>query len=268
MTILETILAHKKQEVAERKELYPLPLLEKSIYMTTPVVSLKRYLRRDDKVGVIAEIKRRSPSKGEINAHISVERLSIGYMQAGASALSVLTDHKFFGGSSEDLKIARRFNFCPILRKDFILDEYQILEARSIGADVILLIARALPPDELKRLAAFARSLGLEVLLEVHDKQELETYWSPDIDIVGVNNRDLRDFSVSLDRSLSLVDQIPAESVKISESGLHSAQDLWMLKKAGFDGFLIGEMFMKRSQPEESCARLIREYQELAKQQG
>ncbi len=266
MTILDTILAHKKSEIAERKALYPQPLLEKSIYMTTPVVSLKRYLRRTDKVGVIAEIKRRSPSKGDLNPHISVERLSIGYMQAGASALSVLTDQRFFGGSGDDLQTARRFNFCPILRKDFILDPYQILEARSLGADAILLIARALEPSLLRELAVFARSLGLEVVLEVHDAQELAACWSPEIDVVGVNNRDLQDFSVSLDRSLSLVEQIPSESVKISESGLHNAHDLWRLKQAGFDGFLIGEMFMKCSLPEEGCAQLIREYQEIAKQ--
>ncbi len=266
MTILETILAHKKHEVAERKALYPQPLLEKSIYMTTPVVSLKRYLRRIDKVGVIAEIKRRSPSKGDLNPHISVERLSIGYMQAGASALSVLTDQKFFGGSNEDLQVARRFNFCPILRKDFIVDPYQIVESRSLGADAILLIAAALEPSVLRELAAFAHRLGLEVVLEIHSAEELDACWSPSIDVVGVNNRDLRDFSVSLERSLSLAERIPSESVKISESGLHRAEDLWQLKQAGFDGFLIGEMFMKRSQPEEGCAQLIREYQAIAKQ--
>src|SRR5690606_15427730 len=144
MNILDEIVAHKRKETDERKSLYPVRLLEQSIFFTTPCVSMRHYIRRPDKSGIIAEIKRKSPSKGIINAHVSVERVSIGYMQAGASAISVLTDQKYFGGSNDDLKTARKFNFCPILRKDFTIDEYQIIEAKSIGADVILLIAAAL----------------------------------------------------------------------------------------------------------------------------
>ena len=153
MNILDQILAHKRKEVDERKGLYPVKLLEQSIYFATPAVSLKKYLLREDKSGIIAEIKRKSPSKGIINPHISVERTSIGYMQAGASALSVLTDKEFFGGSNEDLTLARKFNFCPILRKDFVIDEYQVIEAKSIGADAILLIAAALEPGRIKELS-------------------------------------------------------------------------------------------------------------------
>src|ERR1041385_4589017 len=165
MDILEKIIAHKRKEVAERKSLYPVKLLEKSIYFSSPCVSLRKYLLRSDKVGVIAEFKRRSPSKGVINRYAPVERTSIGYMQAGASALSVLTDSEFFGGKSEDLSTARKFNYCPILRKDFTIDEYQIVEAKSIGADAILLLANVLDAKKVKAFAKFAKSLGLEVLL-------------------------------------------------------------------------------------------------------
>jgi indole-3-glycerol phosphate synthase len=175
---------------------------------------MKKYIKREDKSGIIAEFKRKSPSKGIINATAQVEATSIGYMQAGASALSVLTDKEFFGGQNEDLITARKFNFCPILRKDFILDEYQILEAKSIGADCILLIAAALEPDRLKELAAFAKSLGLEVLMEVHDGEELERSLCNDLDLVGVNNRSLKTFEVSVDTSLGLVDRIPDRFVK------------------------------------------------------
>src|SRR6187549_2619245 len=165
MNILDQIIEHKRKEVEERKSLYPAKLLEKSIYFGTQPVSMKKYIQRKDLTGIIAEFKRKSPSKGIINAHASVERTSIGYMQAGASALSVLTDKNFFGGSNEDLTIARKFNFCPIIRKDFTIDEYQIVEAKSIGADAILLIAAVLEPEDSKKLTAVAHALGLEVLL-------------------------------------------------------------------------------------------------------
>src|SRR5258706_9468267 len=170
MNILDQILAHKRKEVDERKGLYPVKLLEQSIYFATPAVSLKKYLLRDDKVGIIAEIKRKSPSKGIINEHVSIERTSIGYMQAGASALSILTDTEFFGGKNEDLTLARKFNYCPILRKDFTIDEYQIIEAKSIGADIILLLANVLSPEQIKAFSMLGHSLGLEILLEVRDK--------------------------------------------------------------------------------------------------
>src|SRR5580700_3378362 len=156
MNILDEIIANKKKEVEERKSLYPVKLLEKSIFFTSPVVSLKKYLLRDDKEGIIAEIKRRSPSKGVLNQHISIEKISIGYMQGGASALSVLTDTKFFGGTNEDLIIARKFNYCPILRKDFTIDEYQIIEARYIGADAILLLANVLTPAQVEAFTTLA----------------------------------------------------------------------------------------------------------------
>ncbi len=261
MNILDEIVAHKRTEVQHRKELYPTKLLETSLYFSSPAVSLKKYLLRKDKSGIIAEIKRASPSKGVLNKHVSIERTSIGYMQAGASALSVLTDAKFFHGSSDDLKAARKFNYCPILRKDFTIDEYQILEAKSIGADAILLIASVLSPDEIKRFGIFAHSLGLEVLLEVHSGEELARSLSAadTVDIIGVNNRDLQSFSVSLETSERLASDIPSGMVKISESGIRTAQDVHRLRSAGYQGFLIGEQFMRHSRPEEACRAFVRE---------
>jgi indole-3-glycerol phosphate synthase len=264
MNILEKIIADKYREVAERKSLIPVKLLEKSIFFDGKVVSMKKYVTDPEKSGIIAEFKRKSPSKGLINGAASVEQVSIGYMQAGASALSILTDQEYFGGSSEDLKVARKFNFCPILRKDFVVDEYQIIEAKSIGADCILLIAAALEPEKLKSLAYFAKSLGLEILLEVHDGEELEKSLNDGVDLVGVNNRNLKTFDVSIDTSLELVSAIPSSFVKISESGISDPKTLIELKKAGFDGFLIGENFMKSSRPEQAAYNFIKEFKKLA----
>lgn len=257
MDILEKIIAHKHKEVAERRSLYTEKLLEQSTYFEGKPVSLKKYLLREDKSGIIAEFKRKSPSKGVINAHAPVERTTIGYMQAGASALSVLTDKEFFGGSSEDLKIARKYNFCPVLRKDFIVDEYQIVEAKSIGADSILLIAAALEPKRLKELAAFAKTLGLEVLMEVHNQEELEQNLNEHLDVVGVNNRNLKTFDVSIDTSKQLSELIPDEFVKISESGISDPETIKELRNFGFKGFLIGETFMKSARPERAAQEFI-----------
>ncbi|HXC06316.1 MAG TPA: indole-3-glycerol phosphate synthase TrpC, partial [Bacteroidia bacterium] len=173
MNMLDTIIQHKQKEVQERKALYPVKFLEQSVHFTSPCVSFRKYLLRSDKEGIIAEIKRKSPSKGVINNYVSIEKTSIGYMMAGASALSILTDTKFFGGKNEDLTTARKYNYCPILRKDFMIDEYQVVEAKSIGADVILLLANVLSPARVKELAALARSFGMEVLLEVREEEEL-----------------------------------------------------------------------------------------------
>lgn len=262
MNILDKIIANKRKEVDERKSLYPLKLLEKSVYYDSPSVSLKKYLLREDKVGIIAEFKRKSPSKGMINKYAPVERTSIGYMQAGASALSVLTDTEFFGGKNDDLKTARKFNYCPILRKDFTIDEYQIIEAKSIGADAILLLANVLNAKEVKQFAKFAKSLGLEVLLEVREKEELKSVCEY-VDVVGVNNRNLKDFKVDIKQSFDLVKLIPKEFVKISESGIDSAQTIHELRRAGFKGFLMGETFMKHSRPEIACTNFIKEVKEF-----
>ncbi len=262
MNILEKIVAHKKQEVQNRRELYPVRLLEQSIYYETKAVSMVKYLMREDKTGIIAEFKRRSPSKGNINPYATVESVSIGYMQAGAWALSVLTDEHFFGGRNADLTEARKFNFCPILRKDFVIDPYQIIEARSIGADAILLIAECLSKKELKDLATLAKSLGLEVLMEVHSLGQLEKLCS-EVDMVGVNNRNLEDFSVNVGTSFELAGAIPDEFVKISESGISEAETIVELRQAGFRGFLIGEHFMKTAHPSRTCAQMVQEIQGL-----
>jgi indole-3-glycerol phosphate synthase len=267
MDILEKIIAHKYKEVEERKSLFPTKLLEKSIYFNSDTVSLKKYILREDKSGIIAEIKRKSPSKGTINAHVSIERTSIGYMQAGASALSVLTDTDYFGGKNEDLTTARKFNFCPILRKDFTVDEYQIVEAKSIGADAILLIAAALEPAQLKQLAAFAKSLGLETLLEVHNEDELASSVNEHIDLVGVNNRNLKTFEVSIETSKTLASLIPSDFVKVSESGISDPRTIMDLRAVGFQGFLMGERFMQNSRPEKACARFIESLSQLEKKQ-
>lgn len=263
MNILEKIIAFKHIEVTEKSSLVPVKLLEQSIYFQSKVVSMKKYLADPEKTGIIAEFKRKSPSKGAINLTASVEKTSIGYMQAGASALSILTDKEFFGGGAEDLKMARKFNFCPILRKDFIVDEYQILESKSIGADCILLIAAAVAPKRLKELAAFAKSLGMEVLMEVHDAQELEASLNEHLDLVGINNRSLKTFDVDLKTSFDLVNSIPNEFVKISESGISKPETLVDLKNAGFDGFLIGETFMKSIRPYQAAYNFINEYRAL-----
>ena len=257
MNILDEILDHKRKEVAERKSLYPVKLLEQSIYFGTQPVSLRKYIQRKDKSGIIAEIKRKSPSKGMINPYVSVERTSIGYMQAGASAISVLTDEKFFGGTNSDLTTARKFNFCPILRKDFTVDEYQIIEAKSIGADVILLIAAALDPAAVKSLTTFAHSFGLEVLLEVHNKEELDATKDTGADLIGVNNRNLKTFEVSVDISRSLGPHIPDGIVKVSESGIESTETIKDLKKYGYEGFLMGQNFMQHNKPEAACKEFI-----------
>lgn len=259
MNILDKIIEHKRLEVAGRQSMYPVKLLEQSIYFGTQPVSLKKYIQREDKSGIIAEIKRKSPSKGIINPHVSIERTSIGYMQAGASALSVLTDKEFFGGSNDDLTLARKYNFCPILRKDFTIDEYQIVEAKSIGADAILLIAAALEPARLKQLAGFAHSFNLEVLLEVHNEEELQANLNAGADLIGVNNRNLKTFELSIEVSKTLADQIPNEAVKISESGIESVSTIIELKKFGYQGFLMGQNFMQHSRPEEACKEFIDE---------
>ena len=257
MNILDTIIAQKKIEVAEKKSLYPTKLLEQSIYFSSPVVSLKKYVQRKDKSGIIAEIKRKSPSKGVINPHVSIERTSIGYMQAGASALSILTDKEFFGGTNDDLTVARKFNYCPILRKDFTIDEYQIIEAKSIGADAILLIAAVMDSKRIRELAFFAHSLGLEILLEVHNEEELKSNLEAPVDLIGVNNRDLKTFEVSIEVSKRLSALMPKEMVKISESGISKPETIVELRGYGYEGFLMGENFMKHNRPETAAKEFI-----------
>jgi len=257
INILSEIVEHKKGEVAHRKSLVPLEALERKVFFDGPPLSLRVYLARSDSSGVIAEMKRKSPSKGEFRSHLNVEGVSMGYMQHGASALSVLTDNKYFGGSHADLEVARMFNFCPILCKDFLIDEYQIFEAKAFGADVILLIAAILSESEIKHFISVAHELKLEVLVEIHNEEELHKVEALDWDHIGVNARDLRDFSVSIDRAIKLSALVPSTRSKIAESGIAGSHDLKRLKDAGFSGFLIGELFMKANDPGKACGQLI-----------
>jgi len=255
MSILDTIVKKKQEEIAERKSLYPEKLLQRSIYFETQPLSLKKYLLRDDLSGIIAEFKRRSPSKGDINLYADVEATTLGYMQAGASALSILTDNSFFGGSNNDLSVARKFNFCPILRKDFIIDPYQVIEAKSIGADAILLIAAILEKEKIAGLAQLASQLGMEVLLELHDADEI--FKIPDSEVlIGVNNRNLKTMQTDVATAFNMLHQLPASHLKIAESGIRDAETICRLKAAGYQGFLIGEFFMQHSQPAKACKKL------------
>lgn len=257
MGVLEDIVAHKRKEVQSAQELYPVKLLERSPYFETKTVSLSQYLSRPGSSGVIAEIKRKSPSRGVINNNISVEKLSIGYMQAGAAALSILTDKEFFGGSNGDLTTARKVNFCPILRKEFVIDPYQIIEAKSIGADVILLIARILTATQLKELAELARSLGLEVLCEIHEESELDRSVIDAVTQLGINSRNLDTLEIDDRLFEKLSNQIPADKRRIAESGISDPERISELRKQGFVGFLIGETFMKTADPAKACERFI-----------
>lgn len=247
MNILETIVASRVKEVAARKAQTPALVLEQQPAFARPVFSLKQFILDPAKTGIIAEYKRKSPSKGVINDRSGVLEVTNGYVAGGASALSVLTDTEYFGGSSADLELAR-VQPIPILRKDFIIDEYQILEARAMGADVILLIASCLSPVRVRELAKCAKGLGLEVLLELHEEEELE-HINEYTEIVGVNNRNLKTFSVDMDKSIRMAEQIGNSRVRIAESGIGSVEDIERFRQYGFDGFLIGEYFMKQDDP-------------------
>ncbi len=248
MKILEEILVKKIKEVESAKIRVPVATLEKSTYFDRRTSSLMSSILDSHRTSVIAEFKRRSPSGGNINEFASVKEITTGYSLNGASGLSVLTDSGFFGGSAADLINAREVNDIPILRKDFIIDEYQLVESKAIGADAVLLIASALEINETAKLAKLAKSLGLQVLLEIHNEEEIK-YINEFVDIVGVNNRDLTTFKVDLDLSLRLAAKIPDSLVRISESGILSPGVIGELKKNGYDGFLIGENFMKSNDP-------------------
>lgn len=253
MNILDEIVVHKRREVAARKERYAVSNLEQTIFFSAPVCSMVEHIRRPGRTGIIAEIKRKSPSKGVIHPNVNVKKISVEYVAAGASALSVLTDESFFGGTTLDLMEARKANVCPILRKDFTIDEYQIVEARSIGADAILLIAAILTPTQSRAFASLAHSLGMEVLLEVHNEQELHEHENCGADLIGVNNRNLKTFEVDIDLSRKLAPLIPPSVVKVSESGLSAAQTLVDLRAEGYEGFLMGENFMKHESPGDAA---------------
>ncbi|MGJ5643386.1 indole-3-glycerol phosphate synthase TrpC [Formosa sp. S-31] len=256
MNILEKIVADKRLEVALRKSLIPVEQLEHSVLFNRPVNSLVSALKQST-TGIIAEHKRRSPSKALINQSLNVFDVAKGYESAGVCGMSVLTDGKYFGGSLDDLLTARASCNLPLLRKEFIIDEYQIIEAKAYGADVILLIAAILPREDIKRFSELAKSLNLEVLLEVHNQEELHKSVMPSLDMLGVNNRNLKTFEVSLETSKSLSEIIPTDFVKVSESGISSIEAIKTLKPFGYKGFLIGENFMKTDNAGASAAQFI-----------
>ena len=249
MNILDKIVSRKLEEVAEAKEKVSIAELEANPNFARKPLVFKDFLLDEKRTGIISEFKRRSPSKGLINGTADVAQVTQAYNLAGASALSVLTDTDFFGGKADDLLKARAVNQIPILRKDFMIDEYQILEAKAWGADIILLIASILTPQQIVDFGKLAQSLGMSVLLEVHDLAELERSICPNLDAIGVNNRNLGDFTVNIQTSFDLANKIPNDFLKISESAIDNPQVIKELKAAGYNGFLIGENFMKTDNP-------------------
>lgn len=256
MSILDQIIADKKKEVAHRKTLFPTNYWEASPLFERSTYSLVKRLRNNQN-GIIAEHKRRSPSKANINCALNVTDVAEGYENAGVCGMSILTDGKYFGGALEDLNLARSVSKLPLLRKEFIIDEYQLIEAKAHGADVILLIAAVLTREEIHLLSTQAKALGLEVLLEIHNAQELEKSIMPSLDLLGVNNRNLKTFEVSLETSKELAERIPSEFVKVSESGISQVDAIKDLKTFGYQGFLVGECFMKTTNPGEAAHNFI-----------
>lgn len=258
MTILDKIIAFKKKEIAKIKAEVPIKkLVESPKFKRTPI-SLKKALLEIGSTGIIAEFKRQSPSKGIINDKVSVTDVTNGYLDANVAAQSILTDTSFFGGTIADLMEARIVNqIKPILRKDFVVDGFQIVEAKAIGADVILLIASCLTSQELKNYGNLATDLGLSVLYEVHTQEDLDKINDLDNKIIGINNRNLNTFQVDLEHSIKLANQIPDSCIKVSESGISDPKIITGLKEFGFQGFLIGENFMKEENPGEACQDFI-----------
>ena len=256
-TILDEIVANRKFEVAIQKLKFPLEDVKAKIDLSLKRNSLSNRLLSEESSGIIAEFKRRSPSKGVINDRVQPEIVTKGYANAGVSGLSVLTDSSYFGGSTADFTAARNANpLIPLLRKDFMVDEYQIYESRMLNADVILLIGAVLEKSEITRFTSIAHELGMEVLLELHDESEIEKI-DNQADMIGINNRNLKDFKVDLDRSLQLLNRLPTKAVKISESGLSDPKTVDYLRHRGFQGFLMGENFMKSDNPVAACTDFI-----------
>ncbi|RXJ49465.1 indole-3-glycerol phosphate synthase TrpC [Gelidibacter gilvus] len=257
MNILDQIVNDKRKEVDLRRSLIPTSQLEQSVLFERDSISLTERLKNSDS-GIIAEHKRRSPSKSIINQNLNVFDVAQGYESAGVCGMSVLTDGKYFGGSMDDLLLARASCNLPLLRKEFIIHTYQILEAKAYGADVILLIASILSNIEIKRFSEFAKSLNLEVLLEIHNEEELHKSVMPSLDMIGVNNRNLKTFEVSLETSKRLSTLIPDDFIKISESGISNVSSIKELQPYGYQGFLIGENFMKTDNAGESAKSFIK----------
>ena len=246
MTILDKIIERKKLEITGAKSRLSLDRLKNTAFFERPTYSLKESIK--SKSGIIAEFKRQSPSKGIINNSVQPLDVVSAYENFGASGISILTDHDFFGGNLNDIVSVRNDINIPILRKDFMIDEYQFYEAKSIGADVILLIASCLSPAQVEEFTDLAHELNMEVLLEIHTEDELK-HFNSKIDLVGINNRNLKDFKVDLQHSVQLKNLLPKEVLSVAESGIYNLEDFQFLKEKGFDGFLMGEYFMKNTDP-------------------
>ncbi len=246
MNILDKIVHRKKEEISYSKAKISLQELRDSEFFNRPNFSLKESIK--NKSGIIAEFKRQSPSKGIINDKFSPLEVVSAYEHFGASGISILTDKDFFGGCFEDILNVRNHISIPIIRKDFMIDEYQFYQAKNLGADVVLLIAACLSPQQTLEFTELSHELGLEVVLEIHTEEELKHYHSK-IDLVGINNRNLKDFKVDLQHSVQLKNQLPENTLSVAESGIYSIDDFNYLKEKGFDGFLMGEYFMKNTNP-------------------
>ena len=255
MSILTEIKSFKIKEVADASNTLPLSSLKRTkTYARQPLSISKAVINGS---GIIAEFKRASPSKGYINKDADIQSVTVSYEEAGVSAISVLTDYEFFKARKEDIANARAAVNIPILRKDFVVDDYQIYEAKSIGADAILLIAAILTSDQVKHFTNLAHDLGLEVLIEVHNEQEMNQLCG-DEDMVGVNNRNLNDFSIDLNTSIELIQQLEGYQAKISESGITSIENIKELKSVGYNGFLIGEHFMRSGQINSALSEFVK----------
>lgn len=257
-TILDTIIAKKRKEIEFFKPRSSVERFQREgFFWEIPNRSLVERLLYPGGTGIIAEFKRKSPSKGWFKPkELEVEPVVAPYNYKGAAGISILTDQEFFGGDLDDLIQGKVITDVPILRKDFIIDSWQIAESKAFGADVILLIAACLSKEEVKQLGAYAKSLGLEVLLEIHNEEEAE-YICDEVDMVGVNNRNLKTFEVNIDISLELINKIPPSKPAIAESGISNAETIVILKKAGFKGFLIGETFMKEPDPGQAFVDFV-----------
>ena len=261
MSILDTIKAAKLKEVALLKSKYSYSYLEEQTLFNSATHTMKKVIENSVTGGIIAEFKRKSPAKGNINLNANVVEVTQGYTNAMVSGLSVLTDFEFFGARKTDFELARKTNEIPILRKDFIIDEYQIVQSKAMGADVILLIAKILTSNQLKSFANLAHDLGLEVFLETQNETEILENLDLPFDLIGINNRNLNSFEVSVENSIKLAQLLPKSSIKIAESGIQSVETIQLLKANGFDGFLIGEYFMKEQNPAQKCKTLIQQLQ-------
>jgi indole-3-glycerol phosphate synthase len=257
MNILDRIIENKKKELVEKKQSITIELLTKSNYYERKTISLSESICVENASGIIAEFKRSSPSKGVINNTVSALQVAKDYQAAGASAISILTDVDFFGGSDDDLLSVRESIDIPILRKEFIIDPFQIHEAKSLGADIILLIAACLTPKEVHSFSALAKSLSLEVLLELHDEDEIG-HICDEINFVGINNRSLKTFDVNIQRSLDMAKKIPDGKLKIAESGIDNPATISLFRDNGYAGFLIGENFMKTNNPGVALSNFIK----------